>query len=68
MLCTNCFNNEYRTTTILKEVVINGRAQSIKDLECEKCPGCGDIIFTHAQSLALDKKRINLEFSSKPIL
>lgn len=68
MLCTNCFNNEYERTTISKEVVINGRPQPIKDLECEKCPGCGDIIFTHAQSLALDKKRINLEFSSKPIL
>ena len=68
MLCTNCFNNEYQTTTISKEVVINGRPQTIQDLECEKCPGCGDIIFTHPQSLALDKKRINLEFSSKPIL
>ena len=68
MLCTNCFNREYQTTTISKEVVINGRPQTIQDLECEKCPGCGDIIFTHPQSLALDKKRINLEFSSKPIL
>lgn len=68
MLCTNCFNSEYQTTTISKEVVINGRPQVIQDLECEKCPGCGDIIFTHPQSLALDKKRINLEFSSKPIL
>jgi YgiT-type zinc finger domain-containing protein len=68
MLCTNCFNGEYQTTTISKEVVINGRSQVIQDLECEKCPGCGDIIFTHPQSLALDKKRINLEFSSKPIL
>lgn len=68
MLCTNCFNGEYQTTTISKEVVINGRPQIIQDLECEKCPDCGDIIFTHPQSLALDKKRINLEFSSKPIL
>ena len=68
MLCTNCFNSEYQTTTISKEVVINGRPQAIQNLECEKCPGCGDIIFTHPQSLALDKKRINLEFSSKPIL
>jgi transcriptional regulator with XRE-family HTH domain len=68
MLCTNCFNSKYQTTTISKEVVINGRPQIIQDLECEKCPDCGDIIFTHPQSLALDKKRINLEFSSKPIL
>ena len=68
MLCTNCFNSEYQTTTISKEAVINGRPQVIQNLECEKCPGCGDIIFIHPQSLALDKKRINLEFSSKPIL
>jgi len=68
MLCTNCFNDEYKTTTIAKEVVINGRSQTINDVECEKCLNCGDIVFTHAQSLALDKKRINLEFSSKPVL
>jgi putative zinc finger/helix-turn-helix YgiT family protein len=68
MLCTNCFNDEYKTTTIAKEVVINGRPQIINDIDCEKCPSCGDIVFTHAQSLALDKKRINMEFSSKPVL
>lgn len=68
MLCTNCFNDEYQTITIAKEVVINGRLQTINDVECEKCMSCGDIVFTHAQSLALDKKRINLEFSSKPVL
>ncbi len=68
MLCTNCFNDEYQTTTTAKDVVINGRPQTINDVKCEKCPSCGDIVFTHAQSLALDKKRINLEFSSKPVL
>ncbi|MFH1976321.1 MAG: type II toxin-antitoxin system MqsA family antitoxin [Pseudomonadota bacterium] len=68
MLCTNCFNDEYQTTTIAKEVVINGRPQIINDIDCEKCPSCGDIVFTHEQSLALDKKRINLEFSSKPVM
>ena len=68
MLCANCFNDEYQTTTIAKEVVINGRPQAINDVKCEKCPSCGDIVFTHEQSLALDKKRINLEFSSKPLL
>ncbi|MDO9567609.1 MAG: type II toxin-antitoxin system MqsA family antitoxin [Candidatus Desulfaltia sp.] len=68
MLCTNCFQDECRTTTISKDVVINGRTQTIGDVECEKCPSCGDIVFTHLQSLALDKKRVNLEFSSKPLL
>lgn len=68
MLCTNCFNGDYRTTTISKDVVINGRTQTIGDVECETCPNCGDIIFTHSQSLTLDKKRIQLEFGSQPIL
>jgi hypothetical protein len=54
-ICTACFNNEYQTITIEKEVVGN--------VECEKCPSCGDIVFTHQQSLALDKKRIE---SHKP--
>lgn len=68
MLCTNCFNDEYQTITIDKEVVINGRPQTIGEVKCEKCPSCKDIVFSHQQSLALDKKRINLEFSSKPVL
>src|SRR4030042_7157840 len=68
MLCTNCFNDEYRTITIDKGVVINGRSQTIGEVKCEQCPSCKDIIFTHQQSLPLDKKRINLEFSSKPVL
>ena len=68
MLCTNCFNDEYRTITIDKEVVINGRPQTIGEVKCEECPSCKDIVFTHQQSLAMDKKRINLEFSSKPVL
>jgi putative zinc finger/helix-turn-helix YgiT family protein len=68
MICTNCFNDEYETITITKDVVINGRQNTIHGVECNKCSSCGDIIFTHQQSLALDKKRINLEFSSKPVL
>jgi len=68
MICTNCFNDEYETITITKDVVINGRQHAIHGVECNKCLSCGDIIFTHQQSLALDKKRINLEFSSKPVL
>jgi putative zinc finger/helix-turn-helix YgiT family protein len=68
MICTNCFNDEYETITTTKDVVINGRQHTIHGVECNKCSSCGDIIFTHQQSLALDKKRINLEFSSKPVL
>ena len=68
MLCTNCFKEDYRTTAISQDVVVNGVTQTIRDVECEKCPSCGEMIFTHPQSLALDKKRIHLEFGSKPIL
>jgi|WetSurSiteA1Bulk_404760.scaffolds.fasta_scaffold20829_1 YgiT-type zinc finger domain-containing protein len=68
MICSNCFNDEYRTITISKNFTVNGVIKTIKDMECEQCPSCKDIIFTHQQSLELDKKRINLEFSSKPIL
>lgn len=68
MLCTSCFKGDYQTTTISQNVVVNGITRTIRDVECEKCPSCGDIIFTHQQSLALDKKRIHLEFGSKPIL
>lgn len=68
MLCTNCFHGDYRTTRISQDIAINGRTQTISEVECETCPNCGDIIFTHAQSLALDKKRIQFEFGSKPLL
>lgn len=68
MICTNCFKGEYKTIRIPKETIINDRPAVIEDVECEKCFVCGDIIFTHQQSLELDKKRINIEFSSKPTL
>lgn len=68
MICTSCFKGEYKTIRTSKEAIINDRSIVIEDIECEKCSVCGDIIFTHQQSLELDKKRINLEFSSKPIM
>ncbi len=68
MICTNCFKGEYVTIRIPKKVIINDRPVIIEDIECEKCASCGDIVFTHQQGLELDKKRINIEFSSKPIL
>jgi len=48
--------------------MINNHPVIIDNIECEKCPACSDIIFTHEQSIELDKKRINIEFGSKPIL
>ena len=67
MICSNCFKDEYRTITISKNFDVNGVIKTIKNIECEQCPSCKDIIFTHQQSLELDKKRTNLEFSAKPI-
>ena len=40
----------------------------MRDLDCETCPACGEITFSHAQSLVIDKKRIALEFGLKPLL
>jgi putative zinc finger/helix-turn-helix YgiT family protein len=68
MLCTNCFKEEYRTAKTELSVTINGERQILRDLDCETCPACGEITFTHAQSLEIDKKRIALEFGAKPLL
>jgi len=68
MKCTNCFESEYQLSKTELKVKINGVAHTLHDVECEICPGCGDITFTHAQSLEIDKKRITLEFGSKPLL
>jgi putative zinc finger/helix-turn-helix YgiT family protein len=67
MICTNCFKEKYVTTRIAKEISINDRPVVI-DIECEKCPACNEIVFTHKQSLEFDKKRISLEFGSKQTL
>lgn len=64
MHCTNCDNGEYKTTIISKEFKIKNKNYTIKNIECEKCNVCGDIIFTHKQSLKLEKKRIDIENNS----
>jgi putative zinc finger/helix-turn-helix YgiT family protein len=68
MICTNCFEAEYKTSKTELAVTINGEKHVLRDLDCETCPACGDITFTHAQSLEIDKKRIALEFGVKPLL
>lgn len=68
MICTNCFATEYTTATTELTVTICGEDHILTNLACERCPACGDIIFTHAQSLEIDKKRISLEFGIKPLL
>lgn len=68
MICTNCFKEEYKTAKTELSAVINGEKHLLQDIECETCPACGDIIFTHGQSLEVDKKRIALEFGLKPLL
>jgi hypothetical protein len=68
MLCTNCLEEEYTTGKTELTVTINGEKHILRDLDCETCPACGDISFTHVQSLEIDKKRIALEFGVKTLL
>ena len=68
LICTNCFEEEYETTKTELAATFNGERHVLRDLDCEACPACGDITFTHAQSLEIDKKRIALEFGVKPLL
>ncbi|MBE0596605.1 MAG: type II toxin-antitoxin system MqsA family antitoxin [Desulfuromonadales bacterium] len=68
MICTNCFEAEYISGKTELTVNINGEKHVLRDLDCETCPVCGEITFTHGQSLEIDKKRIALEFGLKPLL
>jgi YgiT-type zinc finger domain-containing protein len=68
MICTNCFEADYRTEKTKVPVSIDGEERVLRDMECEVCPTCGDTIFTHDQSLEIDKKRVALAFGSKPLL
>lgn len=68
MICTNCYECEYTAAKTELAVTINGVSHVLHELDCETCPSCGDITFTHSQSLAIDKKRVALEFGEKPIL
>lgn len=68
MICTNCFNTDYQTATTELTVTVNGEPHLLRDLACETCPACGEVTFTHEQSLEIDKKRVALEFGLKPLL
>jgi putative zinc finger/helix-turn-helix YgiT family protein len=68
MICTNCFEADFVTTKKSYKIHINGVEKVINDVEREECQKCGHSVFTHAQSIELDKKRIELEFGSKPLL
>ena len=61
MICTNCFETEYKTAKAELTVTAKGESHILADLDCETCPACGEITFTHTQSLEVDKKRITLE-------
>ncbi len=67
MICTYCFEAEYKTAKIELTVNVNGESHVLRDLDCKTCPACGEITFTHAQSLEIDKKRIALEFGLKSL-
>jgi len=52
MICFACLKSEYREVTLTRT-----EAGTEFNVEAMKCPACGDVIFTHDQSLKLDKKR-----------
>lgn len=68
MICTNCFDADLRTIRKPYRIQINGVEKVISDIEMEECPECGHSIFTYEQSIALDRKRVELEFGLKPLL
>lgn len=68
MVCTNCFDADFITTKKPFKTLINGVEKIINDVEREECQECGHSIFTHKQSIELDKKRIELEYGSKSLL
>jgi len=68
LICTTCFNADYQTSTTELTVTVNGEPHLLRDLACETCPACGEVTFTHEQSLEVDKKRVALEFGLKPLL
>ena len=60
MICTNCYEAEYRTARTELAVIINGKNHVLANLECEACPACGEVTFTHDQSVEIGRKRIAL--------
>ena len=68
MICTNCFKADYITAKTELKLNIASQEHVLVDLSCETCPACGEITFTQAQSLEIDKKRVALEFGAKPLL
>lgn len=68
MLCTNCFDADFITVKKPYKIKINGVEKIINDIERNECPECGETVFTQSQAIALDNKRVELEFGSKPLL
>jgi hypothetical protein len=68
MICTNCFEADYQTVKTDLCLMVNDQERILRDLDCETCPACGAVTFSEAQNLEIDKKRIMLEFCSRPLL
>jgi putative zinc finger/helix-turn-helix YgiT family protein len=68
MLCTNCFDSDLITVKKSYKIKINGVEKLINDIERDECQECGYTIFSQSQAIELDKKRVELEFGSKPLL
>lgn len=53
MICSSCFKAEYKTITRITYLAPGKYAE----VEAEFCPKCGDLVYTHDQSVELDKAR-----------
>lgn len=57
MICTNCFQAELHPGKTDLSITVDRTDQTLHGLDCDICPACGEITFTHAQSLQVDKVR-----------
>lgn len=68
MICTNCFEADYQTVKTDLCLKVNDQDRILREIDCETCPACGDVTFSEAQNLEIEKKRITMEFCSRPLL
>lgn len=68
MFCENCLDSDFKLGTTSLDTIICGKTYILSDLECYTCLSCGEISFTHKQSLEIDKRRLALEYDEKALL
>ena len=74
MICTNCFEEEYKTSKTDLAITVNGEKHLLRDLECEICPACGEITsiatglgFTHLGRFSIAYREVFGESPSQTL-